>query len=365
MTWPTTGIPASLHGSSYLSGSPWAAGTWSEVRRHIPTALLPELADCVYVMLKPDALAAHVQDAFFGALSSAGLQVVQSWPCLRSGPREYEELYKFNLTLQNEQNMLSHWWLTSRQFTIGHSIALLVRVPEKVRGERTAYEYFGELKGPSNPYLARPGQLRYDLRATNLALNMVHCADDPLCTAREALIFGNTAQVIAGLRCSADLRAGTTDRDWAERAAEQFAQAVRAVRAPRVDVRLVPVLTTVKLRVRGLASEEVQQATASTYRSFLEHADREDLSVGEAWKGFEYLSEQECRLLDSLSPTDRAGALLRELADISRHDLDFARRVATEAAGLGIPLTAWDELVLDTALYYRSHRVTGSSSCVE
>jgi nucleoside diphosphate kinase len=364
MTGHGTGIPVSLHGSSYLSGSPWAAGTWTEVQRHIPAELLPELADCVYVMLKPDALAAHVQDAFLDALSSAGLQIVQSWPCLRSGPREYEELYKFNLTLQNEQNMLSHWWLTSRQFALGHSVALLVRVPEEVRGEQTAYEYFGRLKGPSNPYLARPGQLRYDLRATNLALNMVHCADDPLCTAREALIFGSAAQVIAGLRCSAEQRAGTADKSWAERAEEQFAQAVRAVRAPRVDVRLVPVLTTVKLRVRGLASETVQKATASMYRSYLTHAEREDLSVGDAWKGFEHLSEQERGLLDSL-PTDRAGALLRELADTSRYDLDFARRVATEATGLGLPLTAWDELVLDTALYYGSHRVTGSSSCAE
>ncbi|MFO0157595.1 MAG: nucleoside-diphosphate kinase, partial [bacterium] len=251
-------VPKEFLGNGYIKHTPALASTWRQIVEELPLPLHKHLIDICFVVLKPDALASNKGLAMWQKLIDHGLQPLLAWPCLDSGLRHFEELYKFNLTLNNNQCMLSSWWLHNQPYEMGPVIALLVRIPPEVRGDAAACDYFAHIKGPSNPFQAKPGQLRFDLVPTNMALNLLHSSDDPISCFREVRIFAPKSVVREGLLRAEQIE--STAKDMVQvigKAFEEFNIALRTVGYAEHDLDLVSTLVRLKLRLRLASRTEV------------------------------------------------------------------------------------------------------------
>ncbi len=197
MDSPSEQLWHQLYEPSYFSGSPIARQLLSELTLSIPPENLAQLKTLAFVIVKPDAIVSGKCSAVIEYLRRSGLKAVEATPLLAPALRDFEELYKFNLTLRNEQNQIGSWWVNCQLYTLAPSLLLMLECPGN---PANVHQILGSIKGPSSPHAGRRGQLRFDLRACNKALNMIHCSDDPLSTAREYLIFnplGNLRQLLS------------------------------------------------------------------------------------------------------------------------------------------------------------------------
>lgn len=180
---------------------------------HLPVAELSVLSEgdwarleqLVFAILKPDAVAGGLTRPILEWLQSRGYAVRYADVLWNPKERQFEELYKFNLTIRNDQNQLGSWWLNRQLYTLGPSVLLLL---EGGPHAGQVYQSIAADKGPSDPLKAREGQLRHDFRATNMTMNLFHCADDPFSTVREFLIFRDVAtlkEVLGGKNPAAPL----------------------------------------------------------------------------------------------------------------------------------------------------------------
>lgn len=346
--------PAELIEDSYLAQLGQADAMWETVRRRVPNEPLDRLRECVFMLVKPDALVSGRSEALLAGMARAGWQVIHAEATLTAGQRHFEEVYQYNLTIRNEQNMMCAWWINSRLYAMGPSVALLVRVPSAPSG-LTAHQQVKLLKGSSNPYKCSPGELRWEGGGTNLALNLLHSADDPISTAREFLIFGTPDQLTRALR-------------HADRLAEAGPAAAAAV-LPEATLReqlflagtgnrrldLPSVLTLVKGRLRATQwDERFRSATESLYARYLQLAEA-SLDIRTRWARFCALSAEERSVLDDLNQTEENGStreLLRRLAIPASYGYETAEDIRVEFLRHKISLDPWDELALDTSLYY-------------
>jgi nucleoside diphosphate kinase len=339
---------------SYLAQLGQSDEVWACLRASIPDRARERLSECVFLMLKPDALVSGKYEPLLAGMADLGWQIIHAQATLTAGQQHFEELYKYNLTIRNEQNMMCAWWINARLYAMGPSVALMVRVPPRPDG-LSAHQQVKRLKGPSNPFKGSPGELRWEAGGTNLALNLLHSADDPISSAREFLIFGTGDQLRAALH-RADVLAGTLPGE-AESAAlpeaalrEQLFLAGTGTR--RLD--LPSVLTLVKSRLRATEpSEEYRSATQPIYARYHELVSSQ-LDVGARWARFIELCAEERAVLDRLDGGYiRDGQdLLRRLTDPSAFDFATADDIRVELMRRKIAYDPWDELSLDTSLYY-------------
>lgn len=142
-----------------------------------------------FALFKPDAIKRGLVLEMIRWLSNKGYAV--KLVDMVSNPQEwqFEQLYKFNLTVNNENNQLGRWWLNRRIYTLGPSISLLLEYKDD---PRATYSQLKKHKGSSDPSDFNPGELRSDFRATSTTMNLFHCADDPFSSYREFLIFNNS-----------------------------------------------------------------------------------------------------------------------------------------------------------------------------
>lgn len=349
--------PVDLIEESYLAQLGQADGIWADLSRRIPVNLLGRLRECVFMMLKPDALISGRHKILLKGMAAAGWQLIHAQATLTAGERHFEELYQYNLTIRNEQNMMCAWWINARLYTMAPSVVLVYRVPDTASG-LSAHQQVKQLKGPSNPFTGAPGQLRWEAGASNIALNLLHSADDPISTAREFLIFGTAAQLTRALQ-RADVLA-ETGPDGVEKAVlpetalrEQLFLAGSGNR--RLD--LPSVLAVIKSRLRATEQDdEFQSATWSLYTRYRQLAQSSlDLDVRARWARFCELSAEERMILDRLDGTgDPAGTrgLLRRLATPKGYGFETAEEIRVELQRRKIGLDPWDGLALDTHLYY-------------
>lgn len=141
--------------------------------------------------------------------------------------------------------------LADQLATAADSLVLLVRGPRSAAAP--ACVRLTELKGPADPNLRRPGQLRHALGSPGSLLNMAHTADEPDDVLRELAIYCDTGDLRRLLRdalaghdrserarqLAGDLYARFPPRclDLAERAAA-LVQEVDCVLAAGMDARV-------------------------------------------------------------------------------------------------------------------------------
>ena len=148
-----------------------------------------ELRQFGLILLKPDSVASGKGPDIISFLKSHGIFVIDVAPIISPREAQFEELYKFNLTLKNAHNQIGSWWLNRQVYTAGPSLMLLVK--NKQKPETDIFQKIKTIKGSSSPNRAVPGQIRHDFKGTNMALNLVHASDDPISMLREYLIFSD------------------------------------------------------------------------------------------------------------------------------------------------------------------------------
>jgi nucleoside diphosphate kinase len=175
------------------------------VEANFDRAIWLPLSSLIFVLIKPDAVASGKATEVLARLVRSDFIPLDMQVNFLPHEQQFEELYKFNLTLKNSQNQISSWWLNRKTYTAGPSITLLMH-HRRLAG-LALYEVFKELKGPSSPLRGRPGQIRYDLGACNKAMNLIHAADDPFSSLREFLCFRSIPrliEVLSSLQPSSD-----------------------------------------------------------------------------------------------------------------------------------------------------------------
>ncbi|MEO1662069.1 MAG: nucleoside-diphosphate kinase [Pseudomonadota bacterium] len=147
---------------------------------------LEDAKNVALVLLKPDAFATGKVTKIVGYLEKYGIQTIY-YSFLQSPElRQFEELYKFNISESNEKNQLGSWWINCRTYLQGPSLLLLVRPNESTTD---VYALLNKMKGASAPLRGKPGSLRYDLNGSTRSINLIHISDDVLSSIREFCIF--------------------------------------------------------------------------------------------------------------------------------------------------------------------------------
>jgi len=348
----TAECPQELLEGSYLARLGQADVIWREAGQHIPRHLRPRMRECVFLMLKPDAIQSGRYKTLLADMASAGWRLVHAQATITASQRHFEELYQYNLTIRNEQNMMCAWWLNARLYAMSPSIALMYWVSPE--GALTAHQRVNRLKGSSNPFAGSPGELRWNAGGINLSLNLLHAADDPISSAREFLIFGTPGQLVSALQRAEALATGRPGAQALED--EALDEQVFLASPGHRGLDLPTVLTVAKSRLRATEpSSALRQATDKLYRRYRELAARQ-MDIKSRWATFCELSHLERELIDGLPPEQRNGdgspGLLRHLAMPAEYDYQTAERLRVEFLRRKISLDPWDELALDTSLYY-------------
>src|ERR1051325_3949462 len=96
------------------------------LRAAFNASLLRQLKTTVFTLIQPDAIYAGKFRQILDYYMSHGLSVVEI-KFLQSPPlRCFEDLYKFNLSLANQQNMLGNWWVNSLIYNKPCAVAVIL-----------------------------------------------------------------------------------------------------------------------------------------------------------------------------------------------------------------------------------------------
>lgn len=176
------------------------------ISRALSDSQYMELQRCGMIILKPDAIATGKGPQIVSFLKSHGILILDAIPI--SSPREeqFEELYKFNLTLRNSHNQIASWWLNRQLYTLGPSLLLVVKCARDLGVD--IYTKIQSIKGPSAPERATSGQIRHKFNGSNMALNLIHTSDDYVSFFREYLIFSSLGRLISVLDRSSGMVSG-------------------------------------------------------------------------------------------------------------------------------------------------------------
>lgn len=344
-------VPLGLMGGSYMCRTPALNTTWEYLRQEVPSALHRHLEDCCFVLLKPDLLASGKQDVFWDRLLATGGRPLVAWACMGSGAREFEELYKFNLTLNNDQCMISSWWLHSLPYTMGPVIGLLLQVPRQIRGEQAACDFVAKHKGPSNPFLATAGQWRYDMVSTNMALNLVHTSDDPISSVREFRVFGSTELLRRALERAETLARGGVVESVTACVGAEFDTATDLIGYPRHDLDMVANFVRVKLRLANAIDTGAWMPSrlAEKFGALL----RSTGTAIDRWSTYRSLCAAEEQSHDGSTPE-----ILVRLARPSEYRAELADLLRGENHRYRLPYSEWEQVVLETSLFFHRHLPT-------
>lgn len=299
-------------------------------------ALPPRL---LFVLIKPDAIVSGKAHALLDALHAAGLPIAAWHRITQPHESQFEELYRFNLAKRALGTEPVGWWLNRQLYTLGESLALLLQTAD---AQTDAAALMTALKGPSHPWLCRPGQLRHTFCASNLAMNLIHSSDDATATAREARLFGEPVQWQGPLPAldSAALFAQSEALHANHRA---HLDAVTPWRLAHADMHPLRVGARCALRIAAdtalfspADTQALQSLQASTDASLQNHRDAR-------WAQLEACAEPINRMA-SPALADAARTLLR----VRHSDWPLLQaQLATAQA------SAWEALVLLSTAYHR------------
>ncbi|HRC84141.1 MAG TPA: nucleoside-diphosphate kinase [Thermoanaerobaculia bacterium] len=344
-----------LEESSYFVAQGYHRPFLDALLQEVPEAELRRLAHLTFALLKPDTvLSARVRPAL-ALLAQAGLEVVDLGVCLSTHPRQFEELYKTNLTVYNQQNMVGAWWLNHQIYELAPVVTLLLALPGEGAGD--AQRRLAAVKGPSSPYLCQPDQLRARLEASNRSINLLHTADGPVSSAREYLLFQPLSRLREAL---ARLDGGSGCRPFP---ASRLEAELATLPGAFVETDFLRVLTTLKARLHKALLEQGALAEEPQASSLREQAA---VAAGgepllERTRAYRELSHRELASLGQLARTASCPLLeaALSLADFDHLDLAVARSTVAAFRGAGLYLSAWEQLLLETSCYYLDDFLAG------
>ncbi|MFJ2766858.1 nucleoside-diphosphate kinase [Streptomyces sp. NPDC087300] len=111
-------------------------------------------------------------------------------------PRLVEELYRLTQVRLADAGARPMWWYMPTYYRLGPAVVVLLTTEQR---EVTAAERLIAVKGPSNPALTRPGEIRHECGAQNMMMCAVHSSDDTGTMLREACLFFGAERVTAAL----------------------------------------------------------------------------------------------------------------------------------------------------------------------
>lgn len=137
-----------------------------------------------FALLKPDTFARGLAPEVIERLKDSGF-TVGAIKLTEMDPTMIDELYMFV-----KQRYLDSWWIMPKVFNQAPVVAILLL------HEGDASSKLREVVGPTTPEAGKPGNIRYDMKGANRALNVIHAADDPASALREALVFFEMDEVL-------------------------------------------------------------------------------------------------------------------------------------------------------------------------
>lgn len=176
-----------------------------EAPRQLERTFGPAADDVSFLLIRPEAVWQGFAHSIISRVAAHDLVVLDA-QTVRPHPRLMEELYRYTQVRLMAAGNRPMWWYTPRYYDLGPALALIVgRTSDRgaAAGRPSASERLAEIKGPSNPALGRPGQLRYDHRSQNMVMCVVHSSDASQTMLREACLFfgaDRVARAIAGPR---------------------------------------------------------------------------------------------------------------------------------------------------------------------
>jgi nucleoside diphosphate kinase len=327
-------------------GSPLAAfrATDEYLRNSaILASLAPGLGETVqrvaFLVLKPDAVSAGLTWPIIARLKAAGHCIVDAFVAANAGLAQFEELYKYNIALGLlGRRPSSNWWLNGQLFEMGRVVCVLTVLPD-------GPDPWGELatlKGPSNPLAATMGQLRADFGAANRALNLIHASDNSVCSVREYLLFHSLERLRVALDPSARVQRNAT--------ADLAGFCLQHRLCDSDPVRLL-------IRVeRTLLEIALTQNYAADSRDLLcqRCEELEDLSGAAGGVQARMQHFFSSSLVHRVRPPvlDHALQSAQHLEDPASWSIGLAKRTERLVNQIGYTLSAWDNLVLKTTLFY-------------
>lgn len=329
----------------------------NDIGQRLTTAETEHLQYLSFVLLKPDAVMSGKAKQVIDFLEHSGLNVVDVSALLQPHPSQFEQLYKFNLTRYNQQNMLGAWWLNRRLYEMGPSLLLVVRS----RGGRcTAHTIVSTLKGPSSPYQGRVNELRYELGASNRSINLMHSSDGPISTVREFLIFHSWDRLRHVIRTSMTAAVNNCVGQDAtvKRDLERILMSVSTV---CIETDFLRVLFALKQRVRTLLiNNKVIEADADVEQIYqkLWCAVAKQASLLARTIQYSEFSSPLAALLrkryQSQGSVDKTGLLqvYCDLHDIEQINIDVAQLACCTIGANGVYIDDWEQLILETSAYY-------------
>jgi nucleoside diphosphate kinase len=343
---PLEDPPPGLTGKSFAANIGLAPALWRDLRDRAGDGRLDVLRHCVFIIIKPDCMARKLQLAAWERLSACGA-VPLHLDIVLPDPGRWERLYQYNLSTLNPQNMVGAWWLTSRVLAMGPSIAALLVMPPSAGAD--AHAAISRIKGPSDPYRTKPGELRHDFRATNVAMNLIHSSDDPLLSAHEFLLFAPPTVLHHALDTAYAVLNGSADVERLRADAESWVGETMRLGYTQCDLDPVSTFVALKRRVRLLAPESVRTETAACYAAYDELIAGED-GPAPRWRAFRAILRRE----ENLLPQDGnlVMRVLGLLAAARTWRASTAADMTAALTALTVQYSEWERLVLETTLYY-------------
>lgn len=266
--------------------------------------------------------------------------------------RNFEELYKFNLTRHNAANMLCAWWLARRVYTMGPSVDLLLSHQNSDCRGQPFYKLLGNIKGVSNPYACDPVSLRGSLRACNRSLNLVHVSDSPMASVREFSIFRNGDELIRGIRRATEnksipekinsIRTQIEDslQWWIMGSKVSLSSSIATISARLLtsckwDSKNIPTVA----RLMGLYGEINTIDDQPNPSAGLDILRRKLYDVG---KYIQLLAAENQDVTDKLM----------SLCDTENYNHQIAEKVIATTINRGVDIDPWDMLAMETSMFH-------------
>src|ERR1700694_2728275 len=140
------------------------------------------LADrLVFVFFDPWTLLTQTAEPLVHAILAHGFSVA-AISRRRLEESDVEQIYRKNLPIRPD----NAWHIPRQVYLMGTSLGLLLH-----HRSAKATDLLRRIKGKANPAANSPGLLRYDFRAPNRSLSLLHSSDTWEDTIHEALVFFN------------------------------------------------------------------------------------------------------------------------------------------------------------------------------
>jgi len=302
---------------------------------------LEDAKNVALVLLKPDSFASGKATKVVDYLEEHGAQTIYGSFLQSPELRQFEELYKFNISESNEKNQLGSWWINCRTYLQGPSLLLLVRSNEP---GTDVYSLLNKIKGASAPLRGNPGSLRYDLNGSTRSINLIHISDDLLSSIREFCIF----RPIEAFKNA--IRINLPNVESLDLKAEIFA-ATQSCSGELYDLDFFRCHWRVFLRAVFLFSDPMKVPAFLKSNEHFSHSLGDNLALFE--RGSEYAKNLLRIDLNELGIDQHIKTLLETFLNLQRVEESHVSELIGQLRFRKCKVGDWEEIVLVSGAHYR------------